>query len=119
MTRLFTPRSQMRDEVSARARGLFFDNRVHHTDGGTGVLVYVSLFEHMASVVGDATVVEKLGQEALDELCAELIEKLKAGDPTEAFCAVIASAGDRLSDKLPHAGDDVNELPDALVTIDD
>jgi putative membrane protein len=119
LRRLFTPRSQMHDEVAARARSLFFDNRVHHTEAGTGILVYVSLFEHMASVVGDEAVLEHLGQDALDALRTLLTEKLKEGDPIEAICATICSAGDRLAEPLPRKEGDVNELPDALVILDD
>ena len=118
LRRLFTPRSQMRDEVEAKARGLFFDNRVHHTVGGTGILIYVSLFEHMASVIADETVVGKLGQDALDEFCRQLTDGLRAGEPSDAICAVITLAGERLASVFPRAEDDVNELPNALVTID-
>ena len=67
---LFTPRRQMRDEVAARARAVFFDSRVHHTAGDTGLLIYVSLYERMAAVLADQSIMDKLGQAALDELCA-------------------------------------------------
>ena len=118
LRRLFTPRQEMRDDVAARAREIFFDNRVHHTSGATGILFYVSLTEHMAAVIADQQVLEKLGQPALDELCAELTEALRRGHPADALCQTIASAGDRLAKEHPRQNDDVNELSDALVTID-
>ena len=115
---LFTPRSQMRDEVAARAREVFFDGRVHHTAGATGLLIYVSLFERTAAVIADKTVLEKLGQEALDELCAGLTASLRSGDITKALCAAVKDAGERLGPVLPREEGDVNELADALVLID-
>ena len=118
LRRLFTPRQEMRDDVAARARQIFFDNRVHHTSGGTGMLFYVSLMEHMAAVIADQQVLEKLGQTALDELCAELTEAMRQGHPADALCQTITSAGDRLSKVQPREENDVNELSDALVTID-
>lgn len=118
LRRLFTPKSQMRDEVSLRARQVFFDGRVHHTAADSGLLIYISLFEHMAAVIGDRAIVEKLGQSFLDELCARLIEQLKTGSPTDALVATLQSAEDRLAKALPRSADDRNELPDALVVID-
>ncbi|MBL7044198.1 MAG: hypothetical protein ISR77_36550 [Pirellulaceae bacterium] len=118
LRRLFTPQREMREEVSRRAREVFFDNRIHHTAGATGLLLYVSLFEHMAAVIADQNVLEKLGQPAVDELCAELTNGLHAGHPTDAFCDALASAGRRLGGVLPRAEDDANELADALIALD-
>jgi putative membrane protein len=118
LRRLFAARREMQDDVAARARSVFFDSRIHHTADATGVLLYVSLFEHMAAVMADQRVLEKLGQPAVDELCEELTNGLQAGDITEALCRTIASAGQRLSAVLPRVEDDVNELSDALVMLD-
>ena len=108
----------MLEEVSSRAREIFFDKRVHHTSGATGLLVYISLFEHTAVVLGDQEVLDKLGQASLDGLCQQLTEGLKRGHPTEAICGAIAEAGTQLSGPLPRDAGDVNELHNALVLID-
>jgi putative membrane protein len=118
LRRLFTPRTQMADEVATRARGVFYSQAVHHTAGQTGVLIYVSLYERMAVVLADQVVLDKLGQSTLDQLRDLLIAGLRKGDVTDAFCQTIAAAGQRLAPVLPRQADDVNELPDALVTID-
>lgn len=118
LRRLFTPRKQMLEEVSARARETFFDKRIHHTSGSTGMLIYVSLFEHIAVVLGDQEILDKLGQTFLDRLCQQLTEGLHQGDSTDVICSVIAEAGKQLSGPLPRAEGDVNELRDALVLID-
>ena len=118
LRRLFTPRAQMLEEVSSRAREVFFDKRVHHTSGATGMLIYVSLFEHMAVVLGDQKVMDKLGQTFLDQLCQQLTEGLRQRNFTDAICSVIAEAGKQLSGPLPRAEGDVNELQDTLVLID-
>jgi len=115
---LFTPPEQKRDEVLSRARQVFFDSRVHHTAGRTGLLIYVSLFERMASVLADGAVVEKLGQPALDELRDHLTAGLRARPLVDALCDTIAAAGPRLATVLPRLETDINELPDALVVLD-
>ena len=118
LRRLFTPAQQMRDEVQQAARRVFFDNRIHHTQSGGGLLIYVSVFEQVAVLLADRQVLDGLGQPALDELCETLTRRLRTNEPTEALCQTIQAAGEKLQTVLPRAIDDVNELPDALVTID-
>ncbi len=118
LRRLFTASSQMEEEVMGRARQMFFDNRVHHTGGGSGLLLYVSLFEHRAAVIADQSVLEKLGQDSVDEICQEFTARLHEKGPVDALCETITAVGDRLSPLLPRAEDDVNELPDELVVIE-
>ncbi len=118
LRRLFTPDRQMIDEVSARARAVFFDSRVHRTAEGTGILVYLSLYERMAAVIADDTVVEQIGQAAIDELCDALTTGLQDGDAVEAVCATISRAGERLAGVLPCDDENPNELADNLVILD-
>lgn len=115
---LFTSSQQMRDEVLLRSRQVFFDGRVHHTAGRTGILIYVSLFERMAAVLADDAVIEKLGQAALDEMRDQLTASLSSQSLADAICGTIAAASPKLADVLPRAEGDVNELPDALVVLD-
>ena len=118
LKRLFTPRTMMRDDVQSRARHVFFDSRIHHTQGRSGLLVYVSLLEHQAVVLADAAIVERLGQGDIDSLCQQLTDALRTGDLTTALCPTIANAGQKLAAILPRQADDSNELPDALVILD-
>jgi len=118
LRRLFTPRQQMQDEVAARAREIFFDKRVHHTEGGTGILIYISLFEHMAVALADQAIIDKLGQNFVDQICQHLTQGLHSGDAATAICDVIQEIGEQASTPLPRADDDQNELNDLLVLID-
>jgi putative membrane protein len=108
----------MREEVLTRAQQVFYLNRVHRTAGATGMLIYVSLFERMAAVIGDQTVVEQLGHGTLQELCDTLTADLRITKPPQALSTAIRAVGDRLAPVLPRAEDDVNELSDALVVLD-
>ncbi len=118
LRRLFTPTNQMRDEVNQRARSVFFDNRVHHTQAGGGLLIYISLFEQIAVILANQQILDALGQSPLDQLCQTLTQQLRNNQPAEALCQTIQAAGEKLQPVLPRAQDDVNELPDSLVTID-
>ena len=118
LRRLFTSRTEMRDEVAARSAQVFAESGIYKTENATGILIYVSLYERMAVVRGDDTVLEKIGQESLDEICSELIELLHAGDPTGAFCRTIENVGEKLALVLPRPASDTDELPNELMIID-
>lgn len=118
LRRMFTPSKEMKAEVSEMAQKAFYDQRVHHTGQAGGMLIYISLFERMAAIVGDQEVLVQLGQPSLDELCQLLIEGIQEGDTATAICEVIRQAGERLAPVLPRASDDENELSDALIFID-
>lgn len=51
----FIPPGEMRHEVERRALEVFQRYRIRTTRGGTGVLIYVSLYEHMVRVVPGAS----------------------------------------------------------------
>lgn len=118
LRRLFTARQQMTEEVNLRARELFFDRRVHHTDGASGILIFVSLYERMAVVLGDRTVVEELGETFPRELCERLTKALRPDDIGAAISDTIQYAAPTLAKALPRADGDINELADALVLLD-
>jgi len=118
LRRPLVPPAEIAVEVEQRAAQLFHDQRIHHTDGSGGVLVYLSLFERRAVILADRAAFEALGKPTLDGLCSELIAEARRGDLPLALAATIRRLGDLLAEKLPRADDDVNELPDAVVVID-
>ena len=117
LRRLFTPKRELREEVQRRAREAFFDQRVHHTGGATGVLVFVSLFERTVCILADASVMKVLPAGEIERLCAALTAKMKSA-PAEGLVETITSLGETLSAPLPRAEDDVDELANAVVLID-
>ncbi|MEZ6049318.1 MAG: hypothetical protein R3C11_27820 [Planctomycetaceae bacterium] len=118
LRRLFTPKVQMQEEVYTKARQGFFDHRVHHTSGSSGVLLYVSLYEHLAVVVSDQQVLDKLDQAGLDAICAEFTTRLHSESITNALCETIQHLGERLANELPAQNGAKNELADALVILE-
>jgi putative membrane protein len=118
LRRPFVTRRQMDEEVEAAARKTFFDRRVHHTVGSSGLLIYVSVFEHEAAVFGDQAILERLGEPGLQELCDELTAALRTLPLADALIRTIESAGARLAATLPSAGEPRNELPDAAVVLE-
>ncbi|MAT13898.1 MAG: hypothetical protein CMJ46_01355 [Planctomyces sp.] len=118
LRRLFTPAAQMREEVDLRARQIFYDNRVHHTTGASGVLLYISCYEHLATVVADQQVLDKIDQAGVDGICAEFSRRLQTEPMIDALCGTIKHVGERLATDLPATSQTTNELPDALVVME-
>jgi putative membrane protein len=118
LRRLFTPRQEMVDEVADHAATVFATRGIYRTAGATGLLLYVSLYERRAVVLGDERVLETVGQPFLDELRDAMVSKLRAGDLAAAYTSTIDKAADRLADALPVADDDRDELPGELVILD-
>ena len=83
----------------------------------SGVLVFASLFEHQAVVLGDRGIHGKMGGGEWDRAVAALTAGLQAGDPAKGFVDAIALCGARLAEHFPRSGaaqPPVNELEDAI-----
>lgn len=116
--RIFVAPRRRTAAVAARAQQVFVQRRVHQTAGGTGIVVYLSLFEGRAAILADQAVHDHLTDGRLDRLAAELSAGVRAGQAGPALVAAIEQLGRELGDVLPRYDDDVNELPDALVLLD-
>ena len=107
-------------ELAARERAVraFHEHGLHRTAEGTGVLVFASLFERRAVVLGDRGIHEKMGDGEWQRAVAALVAGMGRGDPAAGFCEAIALCGARLAEHFPRAPGNGpgNELPDALRT---
>lgn len=117
LRRPFTPRKEMRDNVARAAAAAFFNQSLHQTRAGTGLLVYLSMYEHRAVVLADEAVLGVLGQPALDALCRDLTDLLADTNATETLCQTIRRVGRELGDGLPRADDSTDEISNELVLL--
>jgi len=117
--RFFVPRSELTAEVQARAKQIFFDQRVHNTTGHWGILLYLSLFERRAVVLADDQIVERLGDSVIDRWCLHLTEHVGANGPIFALEKIIAEIASELAEACPATPDQTNERPNTLVLIGD
>jgi putative membrane protein len=114
--RLLAGERAMDEAARARALRAFHEHGLHRTAEGTGVLVFASLFEHEAIVLGDHGIDAKMGgdwQRVVDALTAGL----RAGDAARGFVDAIAVCGARLAEHFPRdpsSHPSPNELEDAI-----
>lgn len=117
--RLLAGAKSMDEAVRARAVRAFHEHGLHRTAEGTGVLVFASVFEREAVVLGDRGIHERMG-DAWDKAVGALVAGLRRRDPAAGFVDAIAICGARLGEHFPRDASaphpPVNELEDAIRT---
>jgi putative membrane protein len=116
--RWLTPRADLEAQVEARAEIEFHRLGLTNTQDRVGVLIFVSLMERHAVVLGDRAINEKIPQTAWSELLADLIKGLHAGDPAKGFNDAISHAADLLRMNFPSKKTNPNELCNKLIIKD-
>ena len=113
-----TPRSLKRLRVQRRAAEQFIAKNLHRTAERTGVLIFVSLGERMAELIADDGIADHVEPHVWGRAMAALTEGLKRDQPAAGFAAAIGLCADVLAEKFPcRAGENPNELPDAVVVL--
>lgn len=114
--RLLAGKGHIEEAVGGRARQAFMEQGLTRTERGTGVLVFASLLEHRAVVLGDHGIHEKMGDEGWQQAVAALVDGIRRGDPAAGFCDAIGLVGARLAEHFPRppGAPAENELPDEL-----
>ncbi|MFN4176126.1 TPM domain-containing protein [Phenylobacterium sp.] len=116
--RALTPKAMKRDRVRRRAQEQFVAKNLHATRERTGVLIYVSFAEHMAELIADEGIAEHVEPGVWDRAMAALVAGLKRREPGAGFAAAVGLCADVLAQRFPaRAGDNPNELPDAVVIL--
>jgi putative membrane protein len=106
--RVLTPAAVRRAKVERSARATFIERGVHATRDRTGLLVYMSWLEQEVVLVPDVGLRLPPGVEG----------KLAMRDGGAGVAKALGSFAGALADVAPRRGDDVNELPDAIVEHD-
>ena len=116
--RALTPRGLKRLRVQRRAAEQFIAKNLHATRERTGVMIFVSLGERMAELIADEGIADHVDQHVWDKAMTALTDGLKHGRVEAGFEAAVGLCGEVLAAKFPaRAGDNPNELPDAVVVL--
>jgi putative membrane protein len=113
----FAPLSLRRERVHEIALKQFLTRGIHLTSARTGVLIHVSLEDHVVEVIADEGIYTKVPAETWAETAAVLLGGISRGDPTQGFVDAIALAGDVLATHFPKTDGNPDELPNRLVIV--
>jgi putative membrane protein len=111
------PRSVRYRRASNLAYRQFLENGLHHTQGETGVLIFISEAEQYVEILADRGISQHVSDEQWQGIVDALIARIKQKKTLEGILECIHAAGALLQKYAPatHAR---NELPDHLVVLD-
>jgi putative membrane protein len=118
LKRLFVPHADLHAAAADGALRAFRTFGVGHTRDRTGLLIYVSLFERSAVIVGDGALSAALAKEDYAAIRDVLTGGLRRGRVPEALLSAIRKAGEILEKKLPRDPKDRPEITNALRLLD-
>lgn len=102
--------------ASNLARRQFLEQSLHHTEGGTGMLIFVSEAERYVEILVDQGIADVLDNTVWESIVADFTAKVRQGQTRQGFLDCIDACGKLLREHLP-ATHQRNELPDHLVVL--
>lgn len=101
-------------QVQARAQLEFFNHGVHKTEKQTGILLFISLMERKAVVLGDQGIASLLPPQTWQELVQIMIIKIKEDQPAQGLLLAVKTSGELLAKHFP-TSHHKNELENHLI----
>ncbi|KTD81763.1 TPM domain-containing protein [Legionella waltersii] len=114
----FISQKEMQQEVTRAAHQAFFNLHVAKTPTSTGVVIYVSLFEHLVCVQGDTAISEKLSQEDWQYINDLVIQDIKNNQLANGLKKAILEMGTLLANYFPATPINSNELHNKVYLLD-
>jgi len=115
LRRLLVSRLHMDHATRQRAENAFLEEEVFNTRHRTGILIFISFFEHEVIVLADRGISKVVEQKVWDKLVTDLTENIKKGKVIEGLENTIKRCGEILLEHgFKKTSDDVNELRDDL-----
>ena len=112
-----TPSATKHRRVRRRAVAIFKAAAEKRTAGRTGILIYLSMGERRAEIIGDEAITSVTTPETWGEAMAALLVDVKAGRVADGIVAAIGEVGSVLTEHFSRSVEDVNEIPDKLIEL--
>ena len=112
-----TPGATKTRRVRRRALMVFKAAAERRTTGRTGILIYISMGEHRAEIIGDEAITSVTTAETWGEAMADLLRHVREGRVADGMVAAIQDIGVVLSEHFTRSGEDKNEIPDKLIEL--
>lgn len=113
--RLMLSQYHLDQATKKRAENAFLEEEVFNTRQRTGIMIFVSFFEHEVIVMADKGISKVVDQKVWDNLVRGIIENVRNGKIVDGMEAAIKKCGEILLEKgFVIDPNDVNELKDDL-----
>jgi putative membrane protein len=119
LRRWLTAPEMMELRVRQRALAAFVEEEVFGTRERTGILLFVSLFEHRVVVLGDSGINASVEPREWEEVVAGITAGIRAGRPGAALADGIRRCAGLLAARVERRPADVDELANRLRTAEE
>ena len=114
-TRLIPPRVRYW-RASNLARRQFLEQKLHHTEGRTGVLIFVSEAERYVEILVDEGISRHLHDSDWGSIVNDFVRRVALGHTAEGIIACIDASAELLAQHIPKT-QPRNQLPNRLVML--
>lgn len=113
LRRMLVTQRHMDHATRQRAENAFLEQEVFNTRHRTGIMIFISFFEHEVIIMGDQGISKVVEQKVWDKLVQDLTAHIRKGKTVEGLETTIKRCGEILLEKgFKKTADDVNELRD-------
>ncbi|MEZ5655932.1 MAG: hypothetical protein R3E04_08610 [Sphingobium sp.] len=112
-----TPGATKWRRVRRQAVTLFRAAGEGRTAGRTAILIYLSLAERRAEIIGDEEINTRVAPERWGDAMAALVSAVHDGRTGDGMVEAIEMIGDILAEQFPKSAGNPNELPDRLIEL--
>ena len=115
LKRIMLSQTHMDQATRKRAENAFLEEEVFNTRHRTGIMIFVSFFEHEVMVMADRGISKVVEQKEWDKIVSNIIDKIRMGKVADGIETSILRCGELLLEKgFIKTQDDINELRDDL-----
>lgn len=113
--RIMLTQQHMDKATRLKAESAFLEQEVFNTRQRTGIMIFISFFEHEVIVMADKGISKVVDQGEWDHMVRQLVDKIKKNDTVGGLEFAIKHCGEiLLNNNFAAAPDDINELNDDL-----
>lgn len=116
--RIFIPKRIRYENVKKRAMLHFVENGLYRTKDSSGILIFVSVLEHVVFVFADEGIHKKTAENTWNEICSKLVIALKNKEAGKGFVEAVQTCGEILKELFPAQDDNPNELSNSLAILE-
>jgi putative membrane protein len=113
--RLLTLRAEELEQCWKRARIEFYENRLHHTNDSMGVLIYISILEHVVIVLADKKIADKLPPQTWQTAVDQVVLGIKSKKMASGIQKGLDACSHLLIENFPASVNNTNELSNKVV----
>ncbi len=111
------PMAVKQQRAARLAREQFLLQNLHHTDGRTGVLLFVSVAEHYVEILADKGINDRVLAGTWETVVSDFVVRVKEGQIVDGFLHAIEACGEQLAKHFPPQDGERDELPNHLFEV--